>query len=377
MNDTAGAPLGPIANTFERFSLLRAKMRQTGADLLVLAPSANMEWLVGFHPIATERLCLLLIAADAEALVLPSLDLEAVRARTDIPLFVYSDEESPLSALAAALAAVNAKDARRVGFDETMRADHALLLIDALPRADRGLAAETIGALRMRKGADEVAALRAIAQINDRAMQAAFAALAVGRSELDIEASVKDCFERHGARLGYWVIGGGPNGAYPHHKTGSRKLEAGDAVVIDIAGLKDGYYSDSTRMAALGHAPQGYAEVHAIVNRAVEAGIAAVRPGARAKDVDAAARRVIADAGYGEFFVHRTGHGIGLEVHEPPYITASSETVLEAGMTFTVEPGIYLPGRFGIRLEEIVVVREGEAEILSSVPRDLHIVAVP
>ncbi len=365
-----------IADSGKRFALLRKSMKETGTDLVVLAPSANMDWLIGFHPIATERLCLLIVANEAEALVLPSLDLEAVRARASLPLFAYRDDESPSSALLAAIGATGAKSAGKVAFDETMRADHALLLIDALPRAERGIAAESIGALRMRKGPEEIAALKAIAEINDRAMEAAFAAIAAGRSELDIEAAVKDCFASHGAQLGYWVIGGGPNGAYPHHITGSRKLTVGDAIVIDIAGLKDGYYSDSTRMAALGHAPEGYAEVHAIVNRAVEAGIAAVRPGAKAQDVDAAARKVIADAGYGDFFVHRTGHGIGLEVHEPPYITASSETVLEEGMTFTVEPGIYLPGRFGIRLEEIVVVRKLGAEILSSIPRDLRIIPV-
>jgi Xaa-Pro aminopeptidase len=368
-------PVGTV-NVGKRLAALRKSMTETGADLVILAPSANMDWLAGFHPIATERLCVLTIAPNKEALVLPALDVEAVRAVTDIPLFAYSDEESPSPALEAALTAVGAKGARKAVFDETMRADHVLLVIDALPQAQRSVTTETVGALRMRKGSEEIAGLKAIAEINDRAMEAAFAAIGAGRSELDIEAAVKDCFASHGAQLGYWVIGGGPNSAYPHHITGNRKLAAGDAIVIDIAGLKDGYYSDMTRMAVLDHAPEGYGEVHAVVNRAVEAGILAVRPGARAKDVDTAARRVIADAGYGDFFIHRTGHGIGLEVHEPPYITASSETILEDGMTFTIEPGIYLPGRFGIRLEEIVVVRKTGAEVLSSLPRGLRIVPV-
>jgi Xaa-Pro aminopeptidase len=368
-------PVGTVGIS-KRLAALRKSMTETGADLVVVAPSANMDWLIGFHPIATERLCLLIITLSKEVIVLPSLDVEAVRNLTSIPLFAYSDEESPSPALEAALAAAGAKSTHKIVFDETMRADHVLLVIDALPLAQRSVTTETIGALRTGKGAEEIARLKAIADINDRAMEAAFAAISAGRSELDIEAAVKDCFASHGAQLGYWVIGGGPNSAYPHHITGNRKLAAGDAIVIDIAGLKDGYYSDMTRMAALDHAPEGYSEVHAVVNQAVEAGIEAVRPGVSAKAVDAAARKVIADAGYGDFFIHRTGHGIGLEVHEPPYITASSETVLDEGMTFTIEPGIYLPGRFGIRLEEIVVVRKTGAEILSSLPRDLRIIPV-
>jgi Xaa-Pro aminopeptidase len=366
-------PAGTV-DTEKRLAALRGAMQEAGADLVALAPGANMDWLVGFHPMATERLCLLIVSMTTEAFVLPSLDVEAVRTLTDIPIFVGSDEESPSRALDAALTAVGGKTARKVVFDETMRADHVLLLIDALPAALRSVTTDTIGALRMRKSEDEIAGLKAIAEIIDEAMQAAFSALAAGRSELEVEIAIKEAFARHGARLGYWVIGGGPNSAYPHHSTGERKLGAGDAVVIDIAGYKDGYYSDMTRMAAVGHAPEGYDQIHAIVNRAVEAGIRAARVGARARDVDAAARQVITEAGYGEYFVHRTGHGIGLEVHEPPFITASSETVLDEGMTFTIEPGIYLPGRFGIRLEEIVVVRKAGAEILSSLSRDLRIV---
>lgn len=366
-------PAGTV-DTEKRLAALRKAMQETGADLVALAPSANMDWLVGFHPMATERLCLLVVGMTTEAFVLPSLDVEAVRTMTNIPYFVCRDEDSPSHALEAALEAVGGKTARKVVFDETMRADHVLLLIDALPDAQRSVTTDTIGALRMRKGEDEIAGLRAIAEINDEAMEAAFAAIGAGRSELEVETAIKEAFTRHGAKLGYWVIGGGPNSAYPHHITGERKLAMGDAVVIDIAGYRDGYYSDMTRMAAVGHAPEGYDQIHAIVNRAVEAGIRAARVGARAKDVDDAARQVITEAGYGDYFVHRTGHGIGLEVHEPPYITASSQTLLDEGMTFTIEPGIYLPGRFGIRLEEIVVVRKASAEILSSLSRDLRIV---
>ena len=144
-------------------------------------------------------------------------------------------------------------------------------------------------------------------------------------------------------------------------------------MVIDIGGRKDGFPSDMTRMAVIGHAPEGYEKVHAIVERALCAALAAARPGVRAMDVDAAARNVIAEAGYGEYFVHRLGHGLGIEVHEPPYLTSTSETVLDEGMVFSIEPGIYLPGRFGLRLEDIVILRADGPEILSSLPRTLHV----
>ena len=144
-------------------------------------------------------------------------------------------------------------------------------------------------------------------------------------------------------------------------------------MVIDIGGRKDGFPSDITRMAVVGRPPEGYGQIHTIVEKAVQAALKAARPGVKARDVDAAARRVIDDAGYGEYFVHRTGHGMGIDGHEPPYITSTSETVLEEGMVFSIEPGIYLPGRFGIRLEDIVILREDGPEILSSLPRDLYV----
>jgi len=142
-------------------------------------------------------------------------------------------------------------------------------------------------------------------------------------------------------------------------------------VVIDIGGIKSAFPSDITRVAIVGRAPEGFAEIHAIVERAVQAALAAAKPGVRARDVDAAARTVITEAGYGKFFTHRTGHGMGIDGHEPPYITATSETVLEEGMVFSIEPGIYLPGRHGCRLEEIVILRKDGPEILSSLSRDI------
>ena len=147
----------------------------------------------------------------------------------------------------------------------------------------------------------------------------------------------------------------------------------GDAIVVDIGGRKGYFHSDMTRMAVVGSAPKNYEKIHHIVECAVRAAVDTAKPGVKARDVDFAAREVIANAGYGEYFIHRTGHGLGIELHEPPFITATSETILDIGMVFSIEPGIYLPGHFGIRLEEIVYLREDGAEILSELSRDVFV----
>ncbi len=360
-------------DTDRRLARLRDKMAATEVDLVAIAPGSHMDWLLGFHPHPDERPCLLLVGRASEAFLMPALNAEGTREQTQIPFHEWSDDEGPERALVEALQAVGAATARKIVLDETMRADFALLVLDNLPGAGHAFTGDTLGALRMVKDPGEHAALKMNAAIADRAMQAAFATLAPGRTEREIADVVKAHFASEGAAPAFWIVGSGPNGAFPHHQTGDRKLQIGDAIVIDIGGRKKGYPSDITRMAAVGRLPEGYEDVHRIVESAVQAALAAARPGVRAREVDAAARGVIADAGYGAYFVHRTGHGIGIDGHEPPYITATSETVLEEGMTFSIEPGIYLPGRFGIRLEEIVVLRANGPEILSSLPRDLYV----
>ena len=248
-------------------------------------------------------------------------------------------------------------------------ADFALLLLDALPGARRRFTGDTVGWLRSRKDAEEYRRLKQSQRLNDRAMAAGFAALRAGVTELEIARVIADFYEANGAGTEFCSVCFGANGAFPHHHTGDTRLAPGDAVLIDTGCRLDGYPSDMTRVGHYGGAPEGFAEVHAILDRAVEAAIAAVRPGVRASAADKAARDLIAAAGYGPEFLHRTGHGLGIDVHEPPYITATSDTVLDEGMVFSIEPGIYLPGRFGLRLEEIVIIRDGKPEILSELPR--------
>ena len=357
----------------DRMLRLRTAMKAQGIDLLALAPGSHLEWLAGFSPHPDERACLLLVGTERAAFLMPSLNAEEARKHSQLPFCTWADAEGPTQALQASLAAAGGAGAKRVALDEAMRADIALLLLGALPGAAHTFTDGTLGKARMQKDPSEVQALLASAHIADEAMRAAFAGLRPGVSELEIAKVVRDGFSARGATPLFEIVASGPNGAFPHHGASARKLQVGDAVVIDIGGRKDRFPSDITRMAVLGHPPEGYAEVHAVVERAVQAALAAVRPGVEAKEVDAAARGVIAAAGYGEYFVHRTGHGLGLDLHEPPYLTATSKTVLNEGMTFSIEPGIYLPGRFGIRLEEIVVVRARGAEVFSRLPREVFV----
>ena len=363
--------------TAARLKALRHRMATTGTGLVAIAPGSHMDWVLGFHPHPDERPCLLLVGPQKEAFLMPALNAEGIRVFTDITFYTWADDEGPDVALRSALAGIGAQAPSLVALDETMRADFALMLIDALP-ADtcRTFTPETLGRLRMRKDDSEYAKLKMNAGIADRAMQAAFAAIRPGMSEKELAAVIRAHFSSEGASPQFWIVGAGGNGAFPHHLASERIIHEGDAVVIDIGGRKHGFPSDITRMALVGLPPAGYDEVHTIVEEAVQAALKAARPGALAREVDVAARKVIADAGYGEYFVHRTGHGMGIDGHEPPYITATSETILEEGMVFSIEPGIYLPGRFGIRLEDIIILRENGPEVLSGLSRSPRLVKI-
>lgn len=353
-----------------RIDRLRAQMAKEGVDLVALAPGAHMAWLLDVHPHADERPLLAVVTSNHVGFLMPSLETDSARQQTDLPFYEWADAEGPQSAFEALLAEFDAGNVGSFALDECMRADHAGLVQDRLLNAKRQFSETTVGALRMRKDAAEYKTLKANAQSADRAMQAAWAAMKPGMTEAEVAAIARESFAAQGANPLFTIVGAGPNGAFPHHHTGDTVLKEGDAVVMDIGGGMDGYSSDITRMALMGDGPKRYAEIHAIVNAAVEAAMETARPGVVARDVDKAARDVITAAGYGEYFMHRLGHGLGTEVHEPPYLSASSETVLDEGMVFSIEPGIYLPDRFGLRLEEIVILRADGPEILSDLPRD-------
>lgn len=357
----------------DRLNLLRQIMAQENVTLVTLGPGAHMHWLLGFHPHADERPCLLCISHNGSAFLMPALNAEGTRESTDLTFYEWDDAAGPNSALQHLLTDLKVGGKANLALDETMRADFAALIQKALPQARRQFLTSTVGALRMRKDDDEYKRLKRNAKIADNAMQAAWQVLKAGMRENDVAAVIRKSFADQGAEAKFHIIGASKNGAYPHHQTGDTILKEGDALVMDIGGTSEGYFSDITRMVVLSEPPEGYNLIHQTVDRAVKAALQAARPGVRACNVDAAARGVITDAGYGEYFVHRTGHGLGSEVHEQPYLTSTSETVLEEGMVFSIEPGIYLPGRFGVRLEEIVILRSDGPEILSELPRTLNI----
>ena len=358
--------------TSTRLAALRNRMEAEGTGLVALGPGAHMHWALGYHPHPDERLCLLLVGPEEARVVMPALNAEEARRHTDLPMATWEDAEGPDAALAAALGAV-APSPQSVELDETMRADFALAVLDALPEATpRAFASRSVGALRMIKDDADYRQIKANALHADRAMRAAFDAMEPGMTERQVGAIIRDSLTRAGAGVAFNLVASGPNGAFPHHASGDRELRQDETVLIDMGASIEGYFCDMTRMGVIGTPPAGYEEIHAIVEAAVVAAMAAARPGVAAKEVDAAARGVIAEAGYGPAFVHRTGHGLGIEVHEPPYLTSASETVLKEGMVFSIEPGIYLPDRFGIRLEEIVILRADGPEVLSELPRALY-----
>jgi len=353
----------------QRLARLRRQMEQSRTDLVVLGPSSHMVWLAGLSPHGDERPVMLMVSKAATGMLMPALNADSQRPLTNVPFFTWDDAGGPKAALEALLASLKLPTRPRIVIDETMRADFALLVLDALTYADRQFTRDTVGALRSLKDDAEFGALKRNAIINDRAMVAGFDALRPGITEDEVADIISAAYVANGARREFISVCFGGNGAFAHHTSTNRKLAANDAILIDIGGRSEGYPSDMTRVGTIGTPPADFDAVWDVVNRAVDAALLAARPGNPAKLVDKAARDVIAAAGYGDRFTHRTGHGLGIDMHEEPYMTGTSERPIEVGNVFSIEPGIYLPDRFGIRLEEIVIVREHGPEIFSELPR--------
>jgi Xaa-Pro aminopeptidase len=353
----------------------RSAMAERGIGLLAVSPSDDLRYLLGFAPVADERASMLLLGPRDATFLVPALNAEQARAAAPgLALAVWEDADGPEQALRSALTPFSLDDGTTVGVDGTMRADTLLLLQRVVSGARYVPADVVLGELRIRKDAGELRALRASARTADAAVVAAFEACSAGISELEIAEAAAAAFRREGCEeVAFTLVASGPHGAFPHHRSGARRLAEGDAVVIDLGGRLDGYCSDITRVVHVGEPTERYRRLHAVVDEAVRAGIAAVAPGAACGDVDRAARAVIEDEGLGSSFVHRTGHGLGLSIHEPPWVMAGDRTQLAAGMVFSVEPGVYFPGELGLRLEDIVRVTETGCEILSALPRDVYV----
>ncbi len=359
-----------------RMNGARRLMAEQKVDLLAVAPSDDMRYLLGYVPHPDERPCYLLVDAGGAAFVVPSLNATEVAQHVTLPTVQYTDAEGPAAALAAAVKALGGRAPRQLAVSDTMRADFVLTLQRAHPDAKLALGSVILAPLRMRKSSEEIEVIMRSSRSSDQAVRDARAACRVGVSEREIAEVAQASFKRSGSDEALFTqVASGPNGAFPHHHSGDRKLRPGDSVTMDFGGRLEGYASELTRMAFVGTPTLRYVEVHRTVEAAVTAGMAAARPGALLKDVDLAARGVIERAGYGQYFTHRVGHGLGLTGHELPSVTHLNTQPIEEGMVFSVEPGVYLPGEFGVRLEEIVYIAKDGAHRLSELPRDVHVIA--
>lgn len=359
----------------QRRERLRQQLRAHGADAVAISYGPNLRYYTGWEPHPGERPLLLLVALGGDAILVPRLHA-ADTERLDVQRrATFADEASAAEALRD-LAGGLLGPGSRLLVEDGMRSDFALLAQDALETEPLQLAGALLAGMRLRKSEDELGRLRTVARLTDRALERVFAELRAGTSEVETAAWVRRAFAEEGAdETSFAIVGFGPGSAEAHYRPGSRRLKQGDAVLLDVGARKDGYVSDITRVAHVGQAPAAYLSVYQLVREALDAALSCVRAGVPARDVDRAAREVIARGGYAAAFRHRVGHGIGLATHEPPYLTAANAEPLAEGMAITVEPGVYLIGHFGIRLEEAVVVTASGFERLSHAPLDVRPIA--
>lgn len=350
-------------------------LAQEGVDALLVTPGADLRYLTGYDALPLERLtCLVLSAIGKPYLVVPALEEPAAHAspvsRLGVQIVPWQETEDPVALVTRILGSP-----ATVALSDQMWAEKVLAFRAAMPHAQQVLAGPVLRGLRMRKDIIEIEALRSAGAAIDRVHARMARWLRVGRTEREVGRDIADAIISEGhMRVDFVIVASGPNGASPHAEVSDRVLEAGDAVVVDIGGTTAaGYCSDETRTYSLGRPPADFTDYYAVLLRAQRAACDHARPGVSAESVDAAARDIITAAGYGEAFLHRTGHGIGLETHEEPYIVAGNSTLLEPGMAFSIEPGIYLPGRHGARIEDIVVVTDDGIERLNQRPRDLAV----
>jgi Xaa-Pro aminopeptidase len=323
----------------------------------------------------TERITMLALQASRDpAMIVPILerpDAAAAPGAAALSLTDWADGSDPYAATAGLL-----NPHGSYAISDSAWAMHLLGLQQVLPESRYVSMTGALPMLRAVKDAEELERLTAAGAAADATFEQIVGVRFAGRRERDIGADLAGLLRDHGhSEVDFTVVGSGPNGANPHHEVSERTIEDGDMVVLDFGGLQDGYGSDTTRTVHVGEPAEEEREVFEVVRRAQQAAFEAVRPGVACQEIDRVARRVISDAGYGEYFIHRTGHGIGLTTHEPPYMVEGEIRALEPGMCFSIEPGIYLPGRFGVRIEDIVTVTEDAGRRLNNTSHELQIVS--
>lgn len=364
-------------NFLKRQSKLNTAIQNTGLSALVLNPGPSLTYITGLHFHLSERPVITFInPGKPMVIVLPELEKAKVNNLT-YPIQAFTYPEDPSTWITAFQNAAHA-----LGLEDTMigveprglRFLELDLLQKAIPSLKFSPAEGVISKLRMYKDDQEITYMSQAVEIAQKALLSTLPKIKIGSTELEIAAEVSMQLLKNGSnpRLPFFpIVSGGPNSANPHASPSERPVEKGDLLVIDYGANVNGYLSDITRTFAIGEVEPEYQQIAKIVHKANKAGHNAIKPGVTAGSVDAAARSVIEESGYGEYFFHRTGHGLGLEGHEEPYIRANSDLILEVGMTFTIEPGIYIPDRNGVRIEDNVVVTQDGSQCLTTLPREL------
>jgi len=385
---TAPQPAGiPPVRYGERLEAARTALHDRGAAALLLGPGAELRWLAGYAPLPLERLTLLVVPADGPAtLLVPRLEAlggggsPAVQGGL-VALATWEETDDPYARAAQLLPVSASRLGARFLVSQPLWALHLLRLQAALPGARWELAATVLRGLRIVKDAQEIELLRAAAHAADEVVLAIVRGRLIGRTEADVGREVRERLVAAGHdEASFWIVGSGPYSAEPHHEAGERLIVAGEPVVLDIGGVRAGYCSDTTRTVwptggDPGRGPDDtFRRLYGALEEAQAAAVAAVRPGVAAEAIDAVARRAIGAAGFREAFTHRTGHGIGLEAHEDPYLVAGNRERLAVGHAFSVEPGIYLEGRYGARIEDIVACGADGPDVLNRTERDLFVV---
>ena len=366
--------------TQPRFDKLNDSLRTSGLDAVILNPGPTLTHLTGLHFHLMERPVVLLFAKNqTPAIVLPELELQKVASLPyELQVFAYTENPSEWGNVFRRATQTLGLDGKRIGVEpRQLRLLEFRYVKDGAPEADYPDASDVLSGLRLRKEKSEVEAMRRAVKIAQNALEATIPLIKIGMTEKELSSELVTQLLKSGSgpEMPFApIVSGGPNGANPHASPSDRKLQAGDLLVVDWGATSGGYISDLTRTLAVGDVEDEYKKIHKVVQEANAAGRDAGKPGVPCANVDKAARDVIEKAGYGIYFTHRTGHGIGMEGHEDPYMRGDNMQLLEPGMAFTVEPGIYLPGRNGVRIEDNVVITETGADVLSDMPREIRIV---
>ncbi len=351
-------------------------MQHRGVSRLFIGPGSNLFYLTGIRAIISERIYLFQLPATGKAsLLLPTFErLGAEDSGIEAEIIEWSDATGPAAATKAFVADTSSGT---VAVDDQLWSAFLLDLQALALKATWSKASVIMQQLRSRKSEAEINLMKEAAAIADKTFSELTQQKFAGRKESEIAAEIQRLLLVHGQeQMQFGIVGSGPNGAKPHHEAGDRVIQPGDSIVLDFGGTYKGYQSDMTRMVVVkgGSLDSEYERVHEIVNEANAAAHAAVKVGAACEDIDRAARKVIADAGYGDYFTHRTGHGIGIDVHEHPYIRQGNQEALDEGMAFSIEPGVYLPGRFGVRIEDIAICRSHGSENINLTPHSVTFV---